>query len=547
MKSLFKFLLIISIISTILLLCSCNQEKSCEHQFSEWETVLEPTCLNTGLSISQCAVCQLSKTTILEKAEHIGQVIPSTEPTCQEKGLTEGTICSVCNKILQEQDDISKVNHKFQDELCIFCNQQYYSKGLNFSLNNDEKSYSVSKGSCSSTDIVIPSVYNELPVTSIITFKNSSFMESIIIPDSVISIESGAFYGCSSLEKITVPFTGASPDATGSSASLGFIFGTSKFTDSYEASQYYNGLFVKDYYIPNSLKEIVYTGASLDYGCFSNCTSLEKVSFTNNITTIPDYSFYGCTELKQLPISDNTVTIGNYAFSKCASVSEITISQNLIAIGDFALFGCSSLSSILVHPDNEFYKSSYGNLYSKDGTSIIQYSPANPATTFSIPETVTRIEGYAFHSAKNLEHIEILGNVNYIGESAFRVCSSLKAFDIPNGVENIFDATFLGCTSLTEITFGSSLKYVGTYSFQNCASLTNIRLPNTVTAIGKYAFSKCSSLELIYIPKSVISIEEKILWASSKAIVHCGAKVEPSSGWDEDWNYYSNTVFWNKL
>ncbi len=73
--------------------------------------------------------------------------------------------------------------------------KEKYSEGLEFTLNDDGKSYSVTGiGTCSDTDIVIPAVYNERPVTSIgnIAFYNCDGLTSITIPNSVTFIDWGA-------------------------------------------------------------------------------------------------------------------------------------------------------------------------------------------------------------------------------------------------------------------------------------------------------------------------------------------------------------------
>ena len=83
-----------------------------------------------------------------------------------------------------------------------------YSEGLEFSLNSDNISYSVSDiVNCTDTDIVIPSCYNDLPVMSIgnYAFQYCDNLTSITIPDSVTSIGDRAFYGCTSLASITIP------------------------------------------------------------------------------------------------------------------------------------------------------------------------------------------------------------------------------------------------------------------------------------------------------------------------------------------------------
>lgn len=79
---------------------------------------------------------------------------------------------------------------------------------LAYTLNGDGASYSVTGiGTATDTDIVIPEIYNGLPVTSIGSeaFYWYSSLTRITIPDSVTSIGASAFRGCSSLTSITIP------------------------------------------------------------------------------------------------------------------------------------------------------------------------------------------------------------------------------------------------------------------------------------------------------------------------------------------------------
>lgn len=78
----------------------------------------------------------------------------------------------------------------------------YPSENLEFTLNDDGKSYSVTGiGTCTNTNIVIPKSYNGLPVTSIgkLAFYRQHSLTSITIPGSVASIGKWAFYYCTSL------------------------------------------------------------------------------------------------------------------------------------------------------------------------------------------------------------------------------------------------------------------------------------------------------------------------------------------------------------
>ena len=98
------------------------------------------------------------------------------------------------------------------------------SQGLEFELNEDGASYSViGIGTCTDTDIVIPATYEGLPVTElksqinvveskgtvyeekIGTFEGCTSLTSVIIPNSVTSIGTAAFFRCYNLTSVTIP------------------------------------------------------------------------------------------------------------------------------------------------------------------------------------------------------------------------------------------------------------------------------------------------------------------------------------------------------
>jgi hypothetical protein len=81
------------------------------------------------------------------------------------------------------------------------------SSGLTLALSSDKTRYYVADiGSCTDTDIVIPSTYEGKPVAGIgeWAFGNCSQITSIIIPESVTDIGYEAFFGCSSLTIVTL-------------------------------------------------------------------------------------------------------------------------------------------------------------------------------------------------------------------------------------------------------------------------------------------------------------------------------------------------------
>ena len=119
------------------------------------------------------------------------------------------------------------------------------------------------------------------------SFKECSDLQSIVIPNSVTSIESGAFAGCTGLTSITI-----SNNVTS--------IGNSTFLDCTNLTSIT---------IPNSV-------TSIEYGAFSNCTSLTSVTFGNCVTNIGECAFAGCNNLANVYCYAEQVPKTNYSFSE---------------------------------------------------------------------------------------------------------------------------------------------------------------------------------------------------------------------------------------
>jgi uncharacterized repeat protein (TIGR02543 family) len=90
----------------------------------------------------------------------------------------------------------------------------YATPGLQFTLINNGTAYEVSRGTASAARIVIPPVYNNLPVTTIAEwgFYGYTDMTGITIPDSVTNIDRWAFENCSGLTSVIIPASVTSID-----------------------------------------------------------------------------------------------------------------------------------------------------------------------------------------------------------------------------------------------------------------------------------------------------------------------------------------------
>jgi hypothetical protein len=156
---------------------------------------------------------------------------------------------------------------------------------------------------------------------------------------------------------------------------------------------------------------------------------------------------------------------------------------------------CTSLTAISLETNNPAYSSVDGVLFDKSQTTLIEY-PGGKVGSYSIPKTVTSIEGGAFSGCTSLTSVTIPNSVTSIGDGAFESCTTLTNITIPNSVTSIAEQMFSSCFSLTSVTIPDSVTSIGDGAFIGCTNLTSVTIPNSVTTIG-LAFQFCSSLRAI--------------------------------------------------
>ena len=354
-------------------------------------------------------------------------------------------------------------------------------------------------------------------------FYNCTSLSELYLPDSIMKIEERAFNGCSAL-KNTPDMSFVTEIGIYAFASCSSLQEINLAEGVYQIGEaaFYKCSSVKELYLPDSVKQI---GAN----AFRECSKLEKIEMGDSVITISEGAFYGCTSLKEINIPSSLETLGKNAFRSCTALEEIALNNGILTLGDGLFYGCSglkvieipasvtkfgddmfigctSLNELVIDENNETYASEDGVLYSKDLKTLILYMPGREGSTYEIPETVEKIEAYAFYCNENLKSIVIGNNVKEIGDYAFAK-SSLTSVEFNANMTEIPARAFNECASLKSVTICESVTKIGDYAFYG-AGFEEIILPENIKEIGKYSFAKNIALEKLDVPSNVKTLGE---------------------------------------
>ena len=155
-----------------------------------------------------------------------------------------------------------------------------------------------------------------------------------VIPNSVTSIEYGAFSGCTGLTSVTIPNSVTSIEG-------------GAFSDC------------------SGLASIVVENGNKVYDSRSNCNAIIEIStntliqgckttiIPNSVTSIGNEAFYGCTGLTSIIIPNSVTSIEDFAFTGCTGLTSLTIPNSVMDVGEDAFGGCTGLTSVLIGNNSE--------------------------------------------------------------------------------------------------------------------------------------------------------------------------------------------------
>ena len=323
-----------------------------------------------------------------------------------------------------------------------FANFEYIEKTpeeLEFDDAETSKQWYIGDGTV--TKVVIPEGVEKINQYA---FANLTALEEIVLPSTLNAIEYGAFYGCTSLQKIT--FSGE-----------------------------------------NNLQII-------NQNAFENC-DLQGTVDLSAVCIISAYAFAGNQDLEGIVTSEDLLSIGQYAFAGCKSLTDVTITAEKVKYGTYAFTDCEALTSFYVNasvlPEGMFYEA-------KSLETVTIGPDVNTIGEFAFRDTaVTTLEVAAGSSAFKVQSADYVLSAD--GKTLVAVAPTVRgAYTAANiggaAVTVIGDGAFSHNTKVTSVEL-PAVEVLGDYAFGSSESLTSVNL-GTLTNIGEYAFFETSITEL---------------------------------------------------
>ena len=376
------------------------------------------------------------------------------------------------------------------------------------------------------TSLIIP---NSVTTINAKTFAYFNSFISVTIPDTVTKIGSNAFYWCCSLVNVTV---GSKVTSIGDSAfnqcdKLIEVYNKSTLSITVGSSS--NGYI--GYYARNIYKVQGGSKLSTDQNGYITYTDgTEKILIAHNgsetdltlptdITQIYKYAFYYCDGLTNITIPNSVISINEAAFNGCRSLINITIPNGVTSIGKNAFNNCSKLTDVIT-PDSV--------------TSIGENAFKNCSSLANITGSISNIKTITQQITKSSLLTVTITSGTSIDNNTFEYCYSLTSITIPNSITSIGSSAFYDCNKLTTVYYTGDITSwcaiekldslmssittlyingqkiegsliipddvtnIGSHAFYNCNSLMSVTIGNNVISIGSYAFYNCNKLTEVY-------------------------------------------------
>jgi hypothetical protein len=287
-------------------------------------------------------------------------------------------------------------------------------------------------------------------VTSIGTyvFSGCTGLTSVTLPTNLTSIGNYAFQGCAGLTSVTIP---------SSVTSIGnyFVHRAANLTnievgDNNSRYSSVDGvLFTKaqDTLVryPEGKKDITYSipesVTSIYMEAFYNGAGLTSVTIPNSVTSIGNYAFQNCTGLPSVTIPNGVTSIGTNVFSGCTGLTSVTSLIDVPpTINSNVFTNVPVASATLYVPEDAVEAYRAADVWQSFGT--IEAKPKNSVTSGDrvVPQTKPKEEATVVAPATGLSG-EFTAGPNPVGKLSGSVNFYRQGKRVSNSELRIYDAT----------------------------------------------------------------------------------------------------------
>ena len=251
------------------------------------------------------------------------------------------------------------------------------------------------------SNVEIPSQIDGKIVTAIgeYAFAGNSYLEKIVIPDTVLNVYMNAFKDCVALTEVDAPSV--------------IYFGEDAFentkwlNDKLENNKFAveNNVLIKAQKNVTDKDSLSDDLIAIGGGAFKNCKNIKNFVVPEGIKYIEEAAFYNCDTLENISFPQSLVLIYEYAFSGCTSLCDAVLPQFLQGIGYGAFVDCTALREISIpysvtqimpysfgycYENTDLVKIKDVQIYAIDGTAGEDYINENGFTADEIQtQTVT--------------------------------------------------------------------------------------------------------------------------------------------------------------
>lgn len=302
----------------------------------------------------------------------------------------------------------------------------------------------------------------------------------------------------------------------------------------------------------SSIKKVTFNGNITSIGAyaFAGCSNMTMCDLPETVDKIGQYAYYNCTSLEKMRIPDAVTSIQTYTFAGCSALSWVDCGLGIQVIEPFAFTNCTNVRYIVVNGTCTKIKA---NAFTGDTKAILLLIGKQSKTGF---EDYTGIDDAQSNPGQNVARICYLNDIdsgrilkrypansttasNMDSETVRDTDLYAYAFDTDNDGKSDYlhiagsasmETNWSSKTSvpwdelrgtLTKVRLEDDVQSVGPYAFTDCTALKYIRIGTNASVFKQSAFAGCSALENMSI--SVKSLRND-LTSTSDLFVGTGSK-----------------------